>query len=196
MLPSTDALPVVDIGACGESDSAFDRVGAELDRACAEFGFFYVTAHGVDPRLCHALQQLANRFFALPAEEKQRIAMIHGGRAWRGYFPPGGELTSGRPDRKEGLYFGTELGPDDARVRAGLPLHGMNLYPNLPGFRNTLLRYLEAVTALLTIVAALPVIVRTRVDESAIEAVGREGGERRAAGGVHCGGQDVGILVE
>ena len=148
MLPSTDALPVVDIGAPGASDSAFDRVGAELDRACAEFGFFYVTGHGVDPRLCHALQQLASRFFALPTEEKQRIAMIHGGRAWRGYFPLGGELTSGRPDRKEGLYFGTELGPDDPRVRAGLPLHGMNIYPDLPEFRNTLLRYLEAVTGL------------------------------------------------
>jgi isopenicillin N synthase-like dioxygenase len=102
----------------------------------------------VDPRLCEALQQLAGRFFALPAEEKLRIAMIHGGRAWRGYFPVGGELTSGRPDRKEGLYFGTELGPNDPRVRAGLPLHGLNLYPDLPGFRDTLVCYLDAVTVL------------------------------------------------
>ena len=43
--------------------------------------------------------------------------MAHGGRAWRGWFPLGGELTSGRPDRKEGLYFGEELPPDDPRVR-------------------------------------------------------------------------------
>ena len=34
-----------------------------------------------------------------------------GGRAWRGWFPVGGELTSGVPDRKEGIYFGAELGP-------------------------------------------------------------------------------------
>jgi isopenicillin N synthase-like dioxygenase len=94
------------------------------------------------------LQRLARQFFASPAEEKLAIAMEHGGRAWRGYFPVGGELTSGRPDRKEGLYFGTELGPDDPRVRAGLPLHGKNLYPELPGFRDILVRYLEAVTAL------------------------------------------------
>jgi len=33
--------------------------------------------------------------------------------AWRGWFPVGGELTSGEPDRKEGVYFGAELGPDD-----------------------------------------------------------------------------------
>lgn len=143
-----DALPLVDISGSGDNDSTFDRVAVEIDRACAEFGFFYVTGHGVPPGLCDALQRLAGRFFASPGEEKLRIAMIHGGRAWRGYFPVGGELTSGRPDRKEGLYFGTELGPEDPRVRAGLPLHGMNLYPDLPEFRATLLRYLEAVTAL------------------------------------------------
>ena len=45
--------------------------------------------------------------------------MAHGGRAWRGWFPLGGELTSGVPDRKEGIYFGAELGADDPRVRAG-----------------------------------------------------------------------------
>ena len=28
--------------------------------------------------------------------------MTHGGRAWRGWFPVGGELTSGAPDMKEG----------------------------------------------------------------------------------------------
>lgn len=90
---------------------------------------------------------LAARFFALPPTEKMAIAMAHGGRAWRGYFPVDGELTSGRPDRKEGIYFGTELGPDNARVRAGVPLHGMNLYPALSDFRETLLSYMDAVTA-------------------------------------------------
>ena len=57
------------------------------------------------------------------------IAMARGGRAWRGYFPVGGELTSGKPDRKQGLYFGEELSADDPRVAAGLPLHGANLFP-------------------------------------------------------------------
>ena len=48
---------------------------------------------------------------------------------WRGYFPLGGELTSNRPDWKEGLYLGTELPPDHPRVRAGVILHGPNLWP-------------------------------------------------------------------
>jgi len=145
----TGGLPVIDIASASRSDAALGRVAANLDRACAEFGFFYVTGHGVDPSLGAALESLARRFFALPVEEKLAIAMTRGGRAWRGYFPLGGELTSGRPDRKEGIYFGTELGADDPRVKAGLPLHGTNLYPgSLPGFRATLLSYLEAVTVL------------------------------------------------
>ena len=45
------------------------------------------------------------------------IRMALGGRAWRGYFPVGAELTSGKPDQKEGLYFGAELGDDDPRGR-------------------------------------------------------------------------------
>ena len=45
--------------------------------------------------------------------------MAHGGRAWRGWFPLGGELTSGIPDRKEGIYFGAELDADDPRGPRG-----------------------------------------------------------------------------
>ena len=58
--------------------------------------------------------------------------MDRAGRAWRGWFPVGGELTSGVADHKEGLYLGTELSPDDPRVRAGRPLHGPNLWPRHP----------------------------------------------------------------
>jgi polar amino acid transport system ATP-binding protein len=70
------------------------------------------------------------------------------GRAWRGYFPAGGELTSGRPDWKEGLYLGSELADDHPLVRAHTPLHGRNLFPTLPGFREAVLAYLEALTRL------------------------------------------------
>jgi isopenicillin N synthase-like dioxygenase len=75
--------------------------------------------------------------------------MAHGGRAWRGWFPVGGELTSGRPDRKEGIYFGSELPEDDPRVRAGRPLHGANLFPSaVPELRDAVLAYIDAMTAL------------------------------------------------
>ena len=131
-------LPVVDL-----SDLA--TAAPAIDRACREFGFFYVVGHAVDPALGDRLDALAREFFALPEEEKAAIAMPLGGRAWRGWFPVGGELTSGIPDRKEGIYFGTELGPDHPKVRDGVVLHGANLFPDRPAaLRETVLEYLDA----------------------------------------------------
>jgi isopenicillin N synthase-like dioxygenase len=74
--------------------------------------------------------------------------MERGGRAWRGFFPVGAELTSGRPDLKEGLYFGAELPADDPRVLAEVPLHGLNLFPRqVPRLRPLVLAYLDALTS-------------------------------------------------
>ncbi len=54
------------------------------------------------PDLLAELADASAEFFALPLPEKLEIAMARGGKAWRGYFPVGAELTSGRPDLKEG----------------------------------------------------------------------------------------------
>ena len=124
------SLPVVDVSSLvGGSGPPAGEVAAAIGAACRESGFFYVSGHGVPEQLIARLDAASRAFFALPEEDKLEIAMARGGRAWRGFFPLGAELTSGRPDRKEGLYFGAELGPDDPRVRAGRPLHGANLFP-------------------------------------------------------------------
>jgi isopenicillin N synthase-like dioxygenase len=122
------SLPIVDLGPLREGRDA--RTAAEAIRTASErHGFFYVAGHGVDPAIERRLEEATVRFFALPTEAKERIAMRHGGRAWRGWFPLEGELTSGKPDLKEGLYLGEELGPADPRLKAGWPLHGANLFP-------------------------------------------------------------------
>ncbi|WP_030454638.1 isopenicillin N synthase family dioxygenase [Herbidospora cretacea] len=129
-------LPVIDVRPLLDGGPA-DRTAAEIEAACVDSGFFYVSGHGVPAELIGALDDCARRFFALPEESKLTIAMARGGRAWRGFFPVGGELTSGRPDLKEGLYFGAEREPD------GRPLHGRNLFPEeIPEMRGVVLRYL------------------------------------------------------
>lgn len=143
------SLPVIDVGPLvgGTGDRA--AVAREIDAACREVGFFYVTGHGVDQALQRRLDDTARAFFALPEDHKAEIAMARGGRAWRGWFPFEGELTSGRADRKEGIYFGAELPADDPRVLAGTPLHGANLFPaQVPELREVVLRYLAAMTSL------------------------------------------------
>jgi len=122
-------------------------MAAALSAACRTHGFFYVSGHGVATELIGRIEAQSMEFFSLSEEEKMRIAMEKGGRAWRGYFPVGGELTSGMPDLKEGIYLGTELDSRDWRVKAGMPMHGANLFPESPaGFRDTILDYVEQVT--------------------------------------------------
>src|SRR4029453_16857304 len=141
-------VPVVDVAPLLARTAGRVRTAEEIGAACRECGFFYVVNHGVDEALCRQLETLSRQFFAQSEPEKMTIAMSRGGRAWRGYFPVGRELTSGKPDRKEGLYFGTELPVDHPAVRARTPLHGPNLFPDIPGFRGTVLRYLDALTDL------------------------------------------------
>jgi isopenicillin N synthase-like dioxygenase len=145
------ALPIIDVGPLLGRGPAAGRAEAagRIQAACRERGFFYVVGHGVPAGLLDELASASAEFFALPPEDKLQIAMERGGRAWRGYFPVGAELTSGRPDLKEGLYFGAELPADDPRVLAGVPLHGRNLFPRqVPRLRPLVLAYLDAMAAL------------------------------------------------
>lgn len=128
-MPTIDVRAVVDPQA---SEAAREAVAVQIGAACEQFGFFQVVGHGIDPGLRERLHAAAEEFFALDDVEKDRIAMRHGARAWRGWFGLGHELTSGVPDDKEGLYFGTDLPSADPRVLAGWPLHGANQFPERP----------------------------------------------------------------
>jgi isopenicillin N synthase-like dioxygenase len=141
-------LPVVDVSALVSGREDHHTV-ADIEKACREFGFFYIVGHGVDEHLQQRLEEVSRRFFAQELQAKLEISMARGGRAWRGYFPVGGELTSGRQDLKEGIYYGAELDRDHPMVRAGTPLHGPNLFPaGIPEFRKTVLDYIDGMTRL------------------------------------------------
>lgn len=142
-------IPIIDVSALQTDAAGKAKVADELGAACQESGFFYAVGHGIDQALQSRLQELSRQFFAQSTAEKLSIRMALGGRAWRGYFRVGDELTSGKPDQKEGLYFGKELAPDHPLVAAGTPLHGPNLFPAQPvGFRETVLEYMAVLTNL------------------------------------------------
>lgn len=142
-------IPVLDIDGLHQDGAGRRAVAEQIGAACRDNGFFYVVGHGVDQALERRLEQLSVEFFAQDQAAKMAIAMPLGGPAWRGYFPVGDELTSGRPDAKEGVYFGSELSADDPRVKAGIPLHGANLMPDRPAeLGDTVLEWIDAMTAL------------------------------------------------
>jgi isopenicillin N synthase-like dioxygenase len=82
----------------------------------------------------------AGRFFALDHEAKLAVAMRRG-RNNRGWFELAEEQLDplAAPDRKEGFNIGLELSPDDPRVDQ--PFRGENHWPDLPGWRATMLDY-------------------------------------------------------
>ena len=147
----TTAVPVIDLTRIDDPDARgrVAEVAGEIDRACRETGFFSVIGHGISSELFDRLDASARAFFALPEGTKAAIAMPVAGRAWRGWFPLGGEVTNGVPDRKEGIYFGEQLNDTDPRVAAGLPLHGRNLFPaDVPALRADVLEWITALTGL------------------------------------------------
>jgi isopenicillin N synthase-like dioxygenase len=142
-------IPIIDISPLVLATGDRYAVAAQIGQACHDCGFFYIVGHGLDEGLQQRLEQLSRQFFAQQLETKMEISMALGGRAWRGYFPVGGELTSGKPDIKEGIYFGAELGDEHPLVKADTPMHGSNLFPsNIPLFRETVLDYMAAMTQL------------------------------------------------
>ncbi|MCU1396867.1 MAG: iron oxidase [Ilumatobacteraceae bacterium] len=139
----TSAVPLIDLGGA-DAPERFAAIARQVDAACRDTGFFVVTGHGIDHARFVELDIAARRFFALPDDVKARMSMAVGGRAWRGWFPLGGEVTNGIPDGKEGIYFGAESDDD-----ASLPLHGRNLFPpDVPDLRPAVLGWIDALTDL------------------------------------------------
>jgi isopenicillin N synthase-like dioxygenase len=111
-------------------------------------GFFLVSHHGIDHDLIADTFSAGDAFFALPDEAKAPLSILNNPHN-RGWTPPGSEnLDDTAPDevdRKEAFNIGLDLAADDPRVLAGEPFRGVNLWPDVPGFRDTVLRYFDAV---------------------------------------------------
>jgi len=136
-------IPVIDIEPLlrGQSDRQ-GQVAKAIGDACRGIGFFYITGHGVASSELATVFRQAAEFFQSPAALKTRSAFAGPGGN-RGYIKLGGEtLDPGKPpDVKEAFNIGLELAPDDPDLLAKKPFRAPNLWPDLPGFRSTMLAY-------------------------------------------------------
>src|SRR6185436_1472828 len=142
MIPYTppkpaEYIPIVDLRGTLNDPKARAAAAWEIHKAARDTGFFYVGNHGIDQGLIDRVFAQSQRFFALPVEDKLRVAL----KNWpcrRGYEPLlAQQLDQGSPqDLKEIFTLGTDLGPDHPHAKAKLPNHGPNQWPDfLPGFR-------------------------------------------------------------
>jgi isopenicillin N synthase-like dioxygenase len=147
-MPAKFTLPVIDLDpfiADPRSDAA--RVCVErLREACHRPGFCYIVGHGVPDELDSAIMNRARDFFALPAAERDALALANSPH-FRGYTVLGGERTKGVSDWREQLDVGPEepaaiVGPDEPPWRR---LRGPNQWPaSLPAMRETVLAWMSA----------------------------------------------------
>jgi isopenicillin N synthase-like dioxygenase len=138
-------LPIIDVsglatGGAGE----LERVARDIGAACRDIGFFYVANHSVPLSLLDDVFSVSARFFsqagrgqaacALRCEEQSRLCPDEGR----------GARSEQAGDLKEAFNIGLELAADDPELLAGQMFRAPNLWPDMAGFRETMLRYFEA----------------------------------------------------
>lgn len=143
-------IPVIDLAPLFDGEPAgLELVAGEIGRACRGIGFFYATGHDVPHSLMERVFEQSARFFGAPEGEKRK-ALFSAKTGNRGYIPMGGEaLDPAKPaDVKEAYNIGLELAPDDPDIVSGARFRALNLWPDMPDFRDAMLTYFDAVWSL------------------------------------------------
>lgn len=146
-----EEIPVLDLAPylAGEP-GALQRLGAELRRAFEEIGFYFIVGHGVPQSLVDSAFAEAERFHAQPLEDKLAVKMDGG---LTGYLPVRGSTTrhsqinpNNKPNVNEAFFTRRDGGLDRGEVAGQAE---RNKWPsNLPGFRETVVAYQDAMEKL------------------------------------------------
>jgi len=147
-------IPMLDVAAYFAGDAKeLPRLGRELRHAFENVGFYYLRGHGIPQSLIDAVFEQAARFHAQPMERKLALRINEHNI---GYMPMGGSLARSstvhnnrKPSVNEAFFLRRERLPDDPDVIAGKRFRALNRWPaDLPGFRDTVLAYMNAMEAL------------------------------------------------
>lgn len=145
------ALPVIDLAGLFTGDPAdAEAVAAALAAAAETVGFFYIVNHGIPEPLIEGAYAASKAFHSQPRAEKMRC-WIGLSTNHRGYVPPEENFYPGTPDRKsyhEAFDLSFEAPADHPDHLAGYRLTGPNVWPDLPGFREQVRAYYDAILAL------------------------------------------------
>lgn len=152
-------LPIIDISPYLDptsSASARREKAQAINAACTNYGFFYLTGHGIPSSKLDEIIDLARRFFALPLKEKNKIKRFdaggpEGGDSARGYQGLGENVTQGLQDMQEAIDFyapwSGAVEQDDGGPGTRKTLQGPNLWPSEPSeLRGVYEEYIESVT--------------------------------------------------
>jgi isopenicillin N synthase-like dioxygenase len=118
---------------------------ADLGAAARGPGFFLLKGHGIDRSLQAEVFALADS--SSPSRRDKEAVSILKTPHYRGWAHDGLESldeTSGLKTARKASTSASTCRTDDPRVIAGEPFRGVNQWPDLPGFRDTMLAYYDA----------------------------------------------------
>ena len=148
-MTTTLTLPVLDLSRLNQGEEEAAAFREELREATHEYGFFYLTGHGVPEDLLQGITTTARDFFNLSEADKMEIENLKSPH-FRGYTRVGGELTLGKTDWREQIDIGPERdavpkGPD---VPGYWALEGPNQWPDaLPELQDVVARWQDQLNA-------------------------------------------------
>jgi isopenicillin N synthase-like dioxygenase len=157
-----EGLPIIDLSAFLDPDSseeARQTTAKAINAACVNYGFFYLTGHGIPVSKLDEVISLAREFFALPLSEKNKIKRFdaggpEGGDGARGYQGLGENVTGGLQDMQEAIDWYREWPADKKEVEDNSTpgsvktLQGANLWPSQPKeLESVYLSYISRVQA-------------------------------------------------
>jgi isopenicillin N synthase-like dioxygenase len=120
---TTSAVPIIDLAPFFSGSSEMRRVVAdEVGAACRSIGFLVVTGHGVPADAISDVYDATKVFFALPQEEKLKIAGP-AGDAYTAYSPQGDPYATQdgtRPNLREAFHASRYDTPAEA-IAGGYP---------------------------------------------------------------------------
>ena len=149
-------IPIID---WTRAETDRDALVKDIGAAFRNPGFMVLTNPDVPASLRADVFEFADKFFDLTIAEKQKVSILNTPH-FRGWGAKGDESldeTQPQIDTKETFNVGLDLPENDPRVLANDPFRGPNQWPDLPGFRDTLLAYYDAAQtqglAILSIIA-------------------------------------------
>lgn len=143
-------LPVIDLGGLVSGDpGARAEVARALGAAARASGFFYIRNHGIPQSVIDDVFAASRAFHALPRREKMKywsgFTTHH-----RGYVPleENGSDFPAKINFNEAWDMSYEAPADHPDYLAGWRMTGPNVWPEIPGWREKVSRYYDAVFAL------------------------------------------------
>lgn len=144
-------LPVLQLSQWHRGGLARQQFTQELGRAARDYGFFYLTEHGIDVQTQQQVMATTQAFFRLPMAAKQQVSMLHSPH-FRGYTRVGGELTNGLADQREQFDLMQEEAVITNPRHDWQQLIGPNQWPTaLPEMRAQMLDWQQQLTTISTV---------------------------------------------